>query len=224
MIHYSSEKGAKTLQTKPASANRADLPQDLGDGLILRRATLADREKLAEFNRIMHEENGQPDDAIGYWTQDLLKCDHPTTQPDDFTIAVDQNQGGKIVSSIGLISQTWAFDGIVFGAGRPELVATDPAFRRKGLIKLQMDQAHARSAERGEILQFITGIPWYYRQFGYEMGLHLAGARRLSLYKVGKLPEGQTEAYQLRPATFEDILVLAQLYEIQCRTSLVTRV
>jgi predicted N-acetyltransferase YhbS len=212
------------LQNKIAEAKPTDLPRDLGDGLILRRATPADRENLAEFNRIMHEENGQPDDAVGYWTQDLLKGDHPTTKPEDFTIVVDQNQGGKIVSSIGLISQTWAFDGIVFGAGRPELVATDPASRRKGLIKLQMDLAHARSAERGEMVQFITGIPWYYRQFGYEMGLHLSGARRLPLYKIGKLPAGQTEAYRLRPATFEDIPLLARLYEIHCRASLVTRV
>ena len=212
------------MQTKPAGTKQADLPRNLGDGLILRRATLADRESLAEFNRNMHEENDQPDDAIGYWTQDLLKGDHPTTQPDDFTLVVDQNQGGKIVSSIGLISQTWAFDGIVFGAGRPELVATDPAYRRKGLVKLQMELAHARSAERGEKVQFITGIPWYYRQFGYEMGLHLGGARRLALYKIGKLPAGQTEVYRLRPAAFEDIPLLARLYEIHCRASLVTRV
>ncbi len=201
-----------------------DLPRDLGDGLRLRRATKADQAALAEFNRTMHEENDLPDDAVGYWTADLFKGNHPTTSPDDFTLVVDQNQAGKIVSSVGLISQTWAYDGIPFAVGRPELVATDPAYRRKGLVRLQMDLAHARSADRHELVQFITGIPWYYRQFGYDMALNMAGARRLSIYKIGKLPEGQTEAYRMRPATEADLPLLAQLYAIHCSVGLVTRV
>ena len=71
-----------------------------------------------------------------------------------------------------LISQTWTYDGIAFGVGRPELVGTAPAYRRRGLVRTQFEVLHQRSAERHERLQAITGIPWYYRQFGYEMALN----------------------------------------------------
>ena len=84
---------------------------------------------------------------------------------------------GQIVSALCLIPQTWTYDRIVFGVGRPELVATDPRYRRRGLVRAQMDVVHEWSRERGHLVQAITGIPWYYRQFGYEMALALAGGR-----------------------------------------------
>ncbi len=70
--------------------------------------------------------------------------------------------------------------------GRIELVGTDPAYRRQGLIRQQMDAIHKRSAAKGEMIQAITGIPWYYRQFGYEMALNLGGSREFFLGSTGK--------------------------------------
>ena len=60
-----------------------------------------------------------------------------------------------------------------FGCGRIEQVGTDPLYRRRGLIRKQMDVIHALSDSKGELVQAITGIPWYYRQFGYEFALDL---------------------------------------------------
>jgi hypothetical protein len=102
-----------------------------------------------------------------------MRGDHPTTSASDFTVVVDENADGKIASTMNLISQTWVYDGpsggIPFALGRPELVATDEAYRRRGLVRMQFEAIHAKSAARGEMVQAITGIPWYYRQFGYEM-------------------------------------------------------
>ena len=109
------------------------LPRDLGDGLTLRWATPADTEALVEFNVSIHSDNPEePETWLGAWVRDLMNGEHPTTKADDFTVVVDENAGGKIVSSVNLISQTWAYDGIAFSVGRPELVGTESGFSWTG--------------------------------------------------------------------------------------------
>jgi predicted acetyltransferase len=199
-----------------------ELPRKLAEGLLLRWATADDTKEIAELQAKVHSETAEPDEFIYNWVIDLMSGEHPTVRPADFTAVVDENQGGKIVSSMNLISQTWAYGGIPFGVGRPELVATLPEYRRKGLVRSQFEAIQARSASKGEIVQGITGIPWYYRQFGYEMALNLDAMRYLPWGKVSKLETGQEEVYRLRPATLEDLPLLAQLYEKHCSASLVT--
>ncbi len=196
--------------------------RDLGDGLILRRATPADVEALAAFNARIHSDAGpeQPDERIAAWTRDLLNGDHPTVGADDFTI-VENTRTGEIVSSLNLISQTWSYAGIEFGVGRPELVGTHPDYRRRGLVRAQFDVIHQWSVERGEMMQAITGIPWYYRQFGYEMGLALGGGRIGYKPQAPKLMEGETEAYRVRPATQADLPFIAQVYEYAVKRDLI---
>ena len=207
-----------------ANEDNLGLPRDLGDGLVLRWGRPEDVQVLATFNAHIFSEDGQPDESIGYWTRDLMRGDHPTTGPADFTIIEDTKKGGKIVSSLNLISQTWAYDGIPFGVGRPEAVGTEAEYRRKGLVRQQFEVIHARSAGRGELMQAIVGIPWYYRQFGYEMALDLGGVRRFLWQNVSKLAADETENLRLRPANIGDIPLLTQLYAIHCSSSLISRV
>ena len=186
------------------------LPLDLGDGLVLRTATPADADALAAFNAETHGDvPGQPDHAVGVWTRDLLLRPHPTFRPELFTI-VEERATGRIVSSLNLIPQTWAFGGVEFGVGRIELVGTHPDFRRRGLVRRQMDLVHRWSAERGHLLQGITGIHWYYRQYGYEMALDLDAHRRVAPTSIPTLPAGETEPYRLRPATPADLPFIAE--------------
>ena len=136
---------------------------------------------------------------------------HPTFHPDDFTI-VEDTADGKIVSCMNLISQTWSYAGIPFGVGRPELVGTLPEYRNRGLVRAQFEVIHQWSAERGEKVQAITGIPYYYRIFGYEMGLELHGGRAGFLAHIPRLKEGETEPYRIRPAVETDLPFIATLY------------
>jgi hypothetical protein len=76
-----------------------------------------------------------------------------------------------------LISHRFAYDGLEFDAGQPELVGTHPDFRRRRLVSKQFEVIHRWSAARGHKLQLIDGIPWYYRQYGYEMALENAASR-----------------------------------------------
>jgi hypothetical protein len=187
--------------------------RDLGDGLILRRSTAADADALADFNSRIHSDNGpdNPDLRLGALTRDMLLRPHPTFAPDDFTI-VEDTRTGQIVSSMDLISQTWAYCGIPFGVGRPELVGTLPEFRNRGLVRAQFEVVHRWSAERGQMVQAITGIPYYYRLFGYEMALNLGGGRSGFAPQLPKLKEGETEPYTLRDATAHDIAFVAEVY------------
>ena len=154
-----------------STTTRQPILRDLGDGLILRRSSPADADALADFCGRIHSDEGfdHPDLRIAAWTRDLLTKPHPTFQPDDFSV-VAEAATGRIVSTLNLISQTWTYEGIPFGVGRPELVGTLPEYRNRGLVRLQMDEVHRWSAARGQMVQAITGIPYYYRLFGYEMG------------------------------------------------------
>ncbi len=197
--------------------------RDLGDGLLVRRASRADAEELSGFDAMVHgnmQEN-IPDERVRVWVQDLLTRPHPTFAPGDFTV-VEDTASGKIVSSLNLISQTWTYEGIPFGVGRPELVGTLPGYRDRGLVRAQFDVIHAWSTERGELVQAITGIPYYYRLFGYEMGLDLSGGRSGFTPQVPRLAEGQEEPFLIRPAVENDLGWLAALYEQGCRRSLVS--
>lgn len=193
------------------------MPRDLGDGLVMRRATVADTEALAAFNAQIHtNQDDEPDECVRVWTKDMMRGDHPTTSAGDFVI-VEATGTGAVVSSLCLISQTWSYAGIPFGVGRTETVGTHPEYRRRGLVRALMDVVHAWSASRGEPVQAIGGIPWYYRQFGYEMALELDAGRFGYRADVPDLAEGASEPYRVRPMTEADLPFAARAYEFGMR-------
>jgi hypothetical protein len=201
------------------------LPRSLGDGLILRRSTRADADALITFTGRIHSEEGpeKPDEKVMDWTRDLMQKPHPTFEVGDFTI-VEDTKTGEIVSCINLISQTWSYAGIPFGVGRPELVGTHPDYRHRGLIRAQFEVIHQWSAERGELLQGITGIPYYYRMFGYEMALSLGGGWIGYPVHVPRLKESEPEPYRVRAAAAADLPFFAAVYAEASKRYLVAAV
>ena len=187
-------------------AAAAGIIAELGDRLVLRRSTPADTEALVAFNAEVHRERTAtaPDEGIAAWARDLLARPHPTFCPDDFTV-VEDTRSGAIVSCLNLIPQTWAYGGVELGVGRIEMVGTHPDYRRRGLVRRQFEVVHRWSAERGHLAQAITGIPWYYRQFGYELGLALGGGRAGYRHHIPGLAPGEAEPFRVRPATAADV-------------------
>ncbi len=55
------------------------------------------------------------------------------------------------------------------------------------------------------MVQSITGIPYYYRQFGYEMAMSLGGGRLCYKSAIPALKEGQAEPFVLRQVTEADL-------------------
>ena len=183
------------------------MPIDLGDNLILRFACPDDMDALAEFNARIFE-----DQKVGILVRGLMSGHHPTVKASDFTV-VEDTCTNKIVSSMTLISQTWAYRGIPFKFGRPEVVVTEPEYRRRGLVRKQFEVIHALSAMKGELMQGITGIPWYYRQFGYEMAMDVDGGRGMAGVHLPKLKDGESEKYHLRSAVEDDHVFIREVYD-----------
>ena len=194
-----------------ANVLSAPVLADLGDDLVVRRATPDDIEAVIDFNTRCFDER------VTQWTRDLISGEHPTVQPDDFTL-VENTRTQQIVSSMCAISQMWSYGGISVPVARPELVATDPAYRRRGLIRHQFEAMHARSAAKGELLQVITGVDWFYRQFGYEMGVKLWGSRGVAAAHLGPVQEPET--CRLRPVADPDRAFVRDLYAHAARRHL----
>jgi len=204
------------------TARGQDILRSLGDGLMLRRATVADTEALAAFNAEVHYDRDaqEPSEEVAACTRDLMARHHPTCDVGDFTL-VEDTRSGAIVSALNLISQTWSYGGIEFGVGRPELVGTRPDYRGRGLVRAQFEVIHQWSADRGQKVQAITGIPYFYRQFDYEMGLSLGGGRAGYESHVPKLKDGEAEPYRVREAEEADLPFIAQVYEQAAKRYLV---
>lgn len=180
--------------------------RELGDGLVLRRGTAADAEALAAFNAdvLRPQDLPEPDPAFGDWTRDLFAGRHPSFTPADATI-VEDTRTGAIVSSVLLIPQTWSFGGIPVTVGQPELVGTHADYRGRGLARAQFEVIHRWSAERGHQLLAIAGIPWFYRQFGYEMALERGGGPTLYAASVPPLPWPKPPRLRVRPMREDDL-------------------
>lgn len=134
--------------------------QPLEDGLVLRQATPADREKLIEFNRqIFDAVSGR---EVAYLLDEL----HPNFRVEDFLVVVDRD--ARIVSTLCLIETVWQYGQTRLRLGQPEFVGTLAEYRGQGLVRLQFDILHRWMKERGLAFGLIGGINYYYRQFGYE--------------------------------------------------------
>jgi GNAT superfamily N-acetyltransferase len=190
---------------------RARAIASLRDGLLLRRATAADAAQLVALNARLHgAPPHRPGHAIGIWTQDLLTRPHPTFGDGGFLV-VEDPASGMIVSSLNLIPQTWSYGDVRFGVGRVELVGTLPEYRRRGLIRRQMEEIHRWSDDLGHPAQVITGIARFYRQFGYEQALAMGGGRGGVRQQIPALPAGEREPFRVRPATAADAEFLAEV-------------
>ena len=118
----------------------------------------------------------KPDDPLNQAminrTAILFSPGFPLMGANDFAVVEDTSRPARpIVACTCYWNQRWSYGGIAFGLGRPEYVATLPEYRNRGLIRMLFEMIHARSADRGDSVQAITGIRYYYRQFGYEYAL-----------------------------------------------------
>jgi len=194
----------------------------LGDGLVLRASTAADAEALATFvgDVLRAQDSDEPSRGLAAWTRDLHEGRHPTFRPGDCTIVVEAATGA-IVSCLHLIAQTWTYGGVPIAVGQPELIGTRAEHRGRHLVRAQFDVVHGWSAARGHHMQVINGIPWFYRQFGYELAIERGGGplwRRDARLAPIPAPAG----WRVRHATVDDAAFLADLSATAAARSLLS--
>ncbi len=203
------------------------MQKQLADGLILRSLSegiASDRERLPQFYA---DVNSEGDNELGkehtrILTRDLMNG-HATTTLDDIFVVVDPTQDYRIASATLLIPQTWRYENIPIKVGRPEMVGTLPPYRGRGLVRELFKVIHERSAKLGHQLQVITGIPYFYRQFGYAMAVDL-GEEHASI-PLPAFPDAAPNyqpQFTLREATEDDIPNLIQWHDYMARERLLT--
>ena len=176
----------------------------LEDGLILRTAKdEQDVERVAALTKTVFE--GEEVDTL---TRGLF-LHHPDTSLDDL-IFVQDEKSGKAVSTLCLIPWTWRCEDVEIPAGELGIVGTLEEYRGRGLIRKQVELFKQRLRERGCLLSQIQGIPYFYRQFGYEYALPLE--RWLKL-QVRRIPDRPESAFTFRQATLDDVPTLTRLYD-----------
>ncbi len=183
----------------------------LGNGLLLRSVqSQTDAERYATFN---HEIVS----AVQGETCAQLLAHHPNMRWDDFFFVEDEATGA-VVSTTCLMPWRCRMGSAESSVGLPvelsvamlEMVATHPDYRKRGLVRKQIEHFHRCAEDQGFDLCIIEGIPYYYRQFGYAYATDHWGSDGLS---VARIPVQEADpTLRLRPATVADLPMLEAFY------------
>ncbi|MEU4806844.1 GNAT family N-acetyltransferase [Actinosynnema sp. NPDC023587] len=171
----------------------------LPNGLTLRTAEPRDLDQIAA----LLTERGDPEDAVDH----RLVVSDPDAGWGTCAVVVD---GDRVVSTMTLLDEELVLDGVEIRAGQVELVATHRDYEGRGLVRELMGWAHERSAARGQRVNVMIGIPYFYRRFGYTYAIPIAPTRDI----VGTPP---TSTDTVREATFDDIPAMAALQDAEQR-------
>lgn len=169
--------------------------------LLLRPMLVGD---LAQIGELLSA-RGDPADAVDH----RLVVEDPDAGFEACAVVVD---GDRVVSTATLLDETVRVgragaETVSLLAGQVELVATDPAYEGRGLVRALMGWAHERSAQRGHLLGVMIGIPYFYRLFGYEYAIDIPPTPTLTRAPVSP------GTGVLRPATAADLPTIVRLQE-----------
>ncbi|KAF9908171.1 hypothetical protein EC991_010192 [Linnemannia zychae] len=213
-----------------AAATPRSRTVDLGNGLIMRWSTSADSKNVQElvgdsFKWLLFGKPlipgviPGPNEILKAGARRLLSGVNATMNEFNYALVEDTTRkDGKnpIVACVSIHRVRAYYGSVKLFFGKPELIATDPEYRNRGLVrKLLFEMIHPESEARGDSLQFIPGIPHFYRQFGYEYAMCSFGA--LTIKNINSLPslaKGKTEPFTIRKATAADIPYLVRVSSI----------
>lgn len=144
-------------------------------------------------------------------TADCLLRFHPERKLDEFQI-VENTTTGEVVSTSCFFPWHLRFAGVELNAVQLEMIFTHPQYRKKGLVRQQIERLHRMVDARGYDLVLLWGIPYYYRQFGYSYCVEGLATQSLPVWRVPDAPPGKSVPIGLRQAGLADIPLLARLY------------
>lgn len=182
------------------------LPVDIGDGLRLRLAANAD-----DIQRVLraHITAFGPEDRA-LFEHHLLR--RPFAEH-NVTLLVEDKSSHDVVSSLDLIPETWTIEGAPVQVAELGVISTVPAYRHRGLVRRQFQVAELLARRMGCLWLAIQGIPYFYRQFGFDYLLPLGGGWRLPADLVPETPSLAGVHLDVRPADLEgDMPCLQRMY------------
>jgi len=187
-----------------------ELPDGFEFGVI---KSDADLEEIIKFNAVVHADDDP--EEIRRQIDNLPEFDRESN------FYIRDLDKGMIVSAASAIPSAWMYESIPLTNLELGWVGTLKEYRRKGLARALY--AHFEEVlQRGEYhISTIFGIPYYYRQFGYDFILPMD--RKVQL-RIDRIPVPKDEANKsivFRKAHHDDIPNLMRLYDEHSRKMLV---
>jgi len=187
-----------------------ELPDEFEFGIV---KSDADLEELIKFNVIVHGDDDP--EEIRRQIDNLPELDRESN------FYIRDLDKGMIVSAASAIPSVWMYESIPLTNLELGWVGTLKEYRRKGLARALYTHFE-EVLQRGEYhISTIIGIPYYYRQFGYDFILPMD--RKVQL-RVDQIPVPKDEANKsivFRKAHHDDIPNLMCLYDEHSRKMLV---
>jgi predicted N-acetyltransferase YhbS len=183
--------------------------RNLDDGLVLRAVSNSnDVERVAAFDALIH---GAGTEA----TWQTWMRSHPAADAARW-LFVEEQATRRVVASLCLLPWRLRFGGVELRAAEMGVVGTLEDYRGRGLQRVLATRFDELLQDEGYLLSHIQGIPYFYRQFGYEYAAPLEAWWRLELHRLAAL--SAAAGFTCRPATPDDVPMLTTLYDEAARS------
>jgi GNAT superfamily N-acetyltransferase len=193
----------------------APLPDGLEFGTV---ETDEELEELITFNSTIHE----PQDG-----EELRRIiDNLPGFGREMNWFIRDSDKGVIVSTLNGIPSTWAYAGIPLRNLELGFVGTLPEYRNMGLIRALYREFFEREFHRGKYeISTIQGIPYYYRQFGYDFLIPAWRSVFLMPSQIPAVPPKEKPDWMklsVRRTAKKDLDSIMNLYEEMRRRTLIS--
>ena len=182
-----------------------NLPEGYEFGVV---RTDKELEELIEFNTKVHDE----DDAEELRRQ----IENLPEFGREFNFYIRDVAKGIIVSSLNALPSLWGYEGINLRNLELGWVGTLKEYRRKGLVRALYEHFDKLLHEGEYDISTIQGIPFYYRQFGYDFVLPMDRILWMTVDQLPTIDEKKPPEYmniQTREATPKDLNDIMDLYD-----------
>jgi predicted N-acetyltransferase YhbS len=170
------------------------------DGPLVVRAPRTDEvEAVVELNEELF--GGQEVPAVRQLLEDGLADDDGIGGGPEWLVVADEGDPARpvVAAACARLPLRFDLDGVVVPGCQLEWVTTAASHRGRGLIRSLFAAHHARSSARGELVQLIVGIPYFYRKLGYGYALDAPPTIGLDPERLRRDP-----AVTVRRARWED--------------------
>lgn len=99
-------------------------------------------------------------------------------------------EDGQVLSTAGVFPGQLHIGEVTLGAGAIEFVATREDAEGRGLVRRLLEEIHATAQSRNEMAQWIVGITYFYRKFGYEYAIPVESTYSFAPGEAPTMPKG----------------------------------
>ncbi len=165
-------------------------------------------EELISFNSNIHDE----EDGVELRRQ-IEKLPGFNRELNFYIRDIDK---GIIVTSLNAIPSVWAYEGVLLRNLELGFVGTLKEYRRMGLVRALYEHFDELLQVGEYDISTIQGIPYYYRQFGYDFVLPMDRTLWMTIDQLPTIDKNTLPAYmkiQIREAKSQDLTSIMNLYD-----------